>query len=64
MTFPIFGSVFAPDLTASRVPAARKGAAGHPAAAAPVPDLWTDLKTVVEIGFAVVRVVELVILFA
>ena len=38
-------------------------AAAHPVAT-PEPDLWAGAKTLLEIGFAVVRVVELAILFA
>jgi hypothetical protein len=37
-------------------------AAARPAAAAP--DGWAEVKTLLEIGFAIVRVVEIAILFA
>ena len=39
-------------------------ATARPAAAAPAPDRWVEVKTLLEIGFAIVRVVELAILFA
>lgn len=46
-------------------PVARAAAAtARPAAATPAPDRWADVKALLEIGFAVVRVVEIAILFA
>jgi hypothetical protein len=39
-------------------------AARRPVVAAPNQDPWAGVKTIVEIGFAVVRVVEIAILFA
>jgi hypothetical protein len=39
-------------------------ASARPVAAAPAPDHWAEVKTLLEIGFAIVRVVEIAILFA
>jgi hypothetical protein len=39
-------------------------AATRPVAAAADSDAWAGVKTVLEVGFAIVRVVELAILFA
>jgi hypothetical protein len=53
----------APRIAAPNDVRPRRAAAARPAAT-PVPDRWTDVKTLLEIGFAVVRVVELAVLFA
>ena len=72
MTFSTFRGECAPDIAdvPAVAPAQRKvtagagGVAARHVAAAPAPDGWPEVKTLLEIGLAIVRVVEIVILFA
>jgi hypothetical protein len=72
MTFPIQGSAPAAAISNGRpkVPAARKAipvvkaAPAAPGVGAAQRDTWADVKTVLDVGLAIVRIVEIAILFA
>ena len=72
MTFPIQGSapaaVIANDHSKGQavrkaIPAVRAAPAAT-GAGAPPHDSWADVKTVLDVGLAIVRIVEIAILFA